>query len=131
WLGPVHRPRLPQDLRRQVTNGAPRIASSIWSRRGLCPRHPFTLSRQLVIRKSKYHGGRGLAEQPSALLDSREAPASLWPDTEPRRDRLPIMKTRRLAGFDVLRYGPQPFRVSYRYSFFQTNRFLNAYFSAA
>src|ERR1039458_2546551 len=47
---------------------------SIWSRRGLCPRHPFTLSRQLVIRKSKYHGGRGSAEQPLALLDSREAP---------------------------------------------------------
>jgi hypothetical protein len=49
------------------------------------------------------------------------------------------MKTRRLAGFDVLRYeaqpsaraGPQPLRVSYRYSFFQTNRFLNAYFFAA
>jgi hypothetical protein len=49
------------------------------------------------------------------------------------------MKTRRLAGFDVLRYeaqpsaraGPQPLRVSYRYRFFQTNRFLNAYFFAA
>jgi len=49
------------------------------------------------------------------------------------------MKTRRLAGFDVLRYeaqpsaraGPQPLRVRYRYSFFQTNRFLNAYFFAA
>ena len=39
----MHRHRFSQDLRRQVTNEAPRIAGSIWSRRGLCPRHPFYL----------------------------------------------------------------------------------------
>ena len=35
----------------------------------------FTLSRQLVIRKSKYHRGRGSAEKPLALLDSAFARA--------------------------------------------------------
>lgn len=94
------------------------------------PASPFTLSRQLVIRKSKYHGGRGSAEKPLALLDSREASGSLWSDTEPKRDRSPTMKDPPSGGFlcpaleaqPSARAGPQPLRVSYRYSLFHNSQ---------
>ena len=115
----MHRHRFRPYLRPASNRPGSRIASSIWSRRCFSPRHPFTLSRQLVIRKSKYQVGRGSAETISFAGQPRGKPdlfpyftgkvskftLQLRPEEDSPPDRVSVARGQRATKSSMLHRG--------------------------